>query len=296
MSTTETEVRKGMNDGAGTDDTTAQAESQARQAGWVPKEEFRGDPAKWVDATQYLQINGHLRTDRDRIRSDLDNVKQQNATLQAQLRAQQAALDALQETVVETKTVDLSGREAELTAQIKAARTANDFEEEERLRDERDKVRREKEKLAVDKTGGGAQTTSTIPTDPVNTPEFRQFLSDNPWFETDKVMAAASVAILAELNASGVTKNLTPSQRYALAAQKTKERFGIADTRGAQRMEGSRGGGDAGGTDGTGKSYADLPPEAKAACDRQAQRVVGQGKKFKTEAEWRKSYAATYFK
>lgn len=270
-----------------------QAETDARERGWVPKEEFRGDQSKWVDAPQYLQINGHLRNDRDRVRADLDQVKQQNSTLQAQLRAQQAALDALQETVVETKTTDLKADEADLTTQIKAARSSGDFDLEESLRDKRDKVRREAEKLSVDKpvdrvnTGGGEDKTQT--------PEFRQFLADNPWFESDRVMAAASVAILAELNASGQTKDLTPSQRYALAAQKTKERFGM-ETKQVSRMEGSRGGADSGGGDGTGKSYQDLPAEAKAACDRASARVVGQGKKFKTEADWRKSYAQTYFK
>lgn len=288
MSTTEEETRTEV-------DEAAVAEASAREKGWVPKEEFRGDQSKWVDAPQYLQINGHLRNDRDRVRADLDQVRQQNANLAAQLRAQQAALDALQTEVVETKTTDLAATEAELTAQIREARKADDFDLEESLRDKREEVRRQKLGLTVDKakpsaqaTGGGASA--------VESPEFKQFLHDNPWFETDRVMAAASVAILSELNASGATKDLTPGQRYTLAAQKTKERFGMQEGRGASKMEGSRGGADAGGGDGTGKSYADLPSDARTACDKLSSRVVGPGKKFKTEAEWRKSYTTTYFK
>lgn len=296
MSTTEGETRQGINavDQAAAAQA-AEAETSARAQGWVPKEDFRGDQTKWVGAGEFLEIQERRGVTTTRLRTDLDSVKQQNATLQAQLRAQQAALDALQETVVETKTTDLTATESDLTAQIKAARTANDFDKEEELRDKREEVRRQKARLTVDKSGGTAQAGGEVK-DPTKSPEFQEFLKDNPWFETDRVMAAAAVATLAQLNAEGKTKDLTPTQRFALAAEETKKRFGIIGAKaGAQKMEGSRGGGDAGGGDGTDKAYADLPAEAKAACDRQSQRVVGPGKKFKDLASWQKSYTRTYF-
>ena len=44
-----------------------------------------------------------------------------------------------------------------------------------------------------------------------------------------------------------------------------------------------------------GKSYADLPPEAKAACEDQARKLVGDGRAFKDTASWRKYYAEVFF-
>lgn len=281
-----------------TDETGGDAavvETEAREKGWVPKEEFRGDPTKWTDAPQFLELNKNVRQDRDRLRGDINGLRSQNANLEARLRAQQAALDALQTDVTETKTANLDEQEADLTAQIKEARKSNDFDAEETLRDKREEIRREKAGLTVDKTRQNDQTRSNGK-DLTQTPEFQAFLGENPWFESDKVMAAAAVAILSDLNASGKTKDLTPSQRFALVAEETKKRFGIQDRRGTSKTEGSRGGADAGGGDGTGKSYSDLPADAKAACDKMVARVVGPGKKFKDESAWRKSYAATYFK
>lgn len=53
---------------------------------------------------------------------------------------------------------------------------------------------------------------------------------------------------------------------------------------------GRQGGGSAGG-----KGYADLPPDAKATCDRQAARFVGAGRAHKDEKSWQKAYASKYF-
>ena len=50
----------------------------------------------------------------------------------------------------------------------------------------------------------------------------------------------------------------------------------------------------AGGGGGTTKTYADLPPEAKQACENFAKKLVGPGRAYKTVEEWRKAYVARY--
>jgi hypothetical protein len=74
-------------------------------------------------------------------------------------------------------------------------------------------------------------------------------------------------------------------------AAEVKEKFG--NGRSSDRVEGSRGGSTS--QRSSGRSYADLPAADKAACDRFATRLVGEGKAFKTQAEWRKRYVADYF-
>jgi len=72
---------------------------------------------------------------------------------------------------------------------------------------------------------------------------------------------------------------------------------GKSEPRG-DKVEGARnGGGDEGGAPASrrGQSYANMPADARRACDDDARRFVGATKRFKTEAEWRSNYAQIYF-
>ena len=46
---------------------------------------------------------------------------------------------------------------------------------------------------------------------------------------------------------------------------------------------------------GGGKTYNDLPPDAKIACDGWSKQLVGEGRRHKTLADWRASYTKTFF-
>lgn len=279
--------------------TPAQIESEASELGWVPKERFRGDPAKWTEAKDFLDYGNKalpaLKTVNRRLTREMEEVKAANANYDARLKASEAALKAVSETITETRTVDLKAQEAELTEQIKAARKENDIDLEETLRDERDALRQKINapvKPAVDNGGNTGQATTV---DVMKSAEFKQFQKDNPWFEDDQMMAAAAVAAMANLNKTREAANLTLAQKFAHVETEVKKRFGMAVKPDRSKTEGSRGGADSGGGDGTGKTYADLPSDAKTACDDQGKRFVGAGKKFKTSAEWRSAYCAKYF-
>ena len=53
----------------------SEAEVKARRLGWVPQEEFKGNPEQWRDADAFLQrgeeIHGYLKADLDRLHSTL---------------------------------------------------------------------------------------------------------------------------------------------------------------------------------------------------------------------------------
>jgi hypothetical protein len=131
----------------------------------------------------------------------------------------------------------------------------------------------------------------------MNSQEFRDFESNNPWFKAEPMKAAAAVAAMAELNKqlAAEGRSLTLAQKFAHVEASVKKAFGMETRRSAgPAVESSRGGADSGGGDGTGRSYNDLPADAKQACDDLAERFVGKGK-FKTLADWRKSYTKKYF-
>src|SRR5216684_794953 len=57
------------------------AEDQARALGWVPEEEYTGNPSKWADAETFLEVhsknNGALRKALAAQAKDLEELKQQ---------------------------------------------------------------------------------------------------------------------------------------------------------------------------------------------------------------------------
>ena len=56
-------------------------EAEARSHGWTPKEEFKGDPSKWVDATTFVkradEVMPFLKKQNKALKSELEDVKKQ---------------------------------------------------------------------------------------------------------------------------------------------------------------------------------------------------------------------------
>ena len=46
---------------------------------------------------------------------------------------------------------------------------------------------------------------------------------------------------------------------------------------------------------GRGRSFADLPADARDACDRQGRKLVGEGRAFKDMNAWRSYYVNLYY-
>ena len=81
-----------------------------------------------------------------------------------------------------------------------------------------------------------------------------------------------------------------------VSAEAAKEitRLGASGGRPQSKVEAGRTGGGASG--GGGKSYNDLPADAKAACDGYNNTLVGKGRLHPDIESWRKAYAADYFR
>ena len=87
-------------------------EQEARTLGWVPQEEFKGDPNRWVDADTFVE-RGHtvmpiLRKNNERLET---LVKQQAEELN---KMKDAELKKLAEKARETKTEFEEDAEAEI--------------------------------------------------------------------------------------------------------------------------------------------------------------------------------------
>lgn len=88
---------------SGTNDAAARDyEAEAREQGWAPKEEYKGDPAKWKDAKKFVEDGEHiagLATKRKRdLERELDELRvtlsQQQQVYSRQLQKERAEREA----------------------------------------------------------------------------------------------------------------------------------------------------------------------------------------------------------
>lgn len=279
-------------------------EEKAKAQGWKPQEEFGGDPKNFVDAETYVkrgeEILPFMKASNRRLN---ETVEQLQGRLVEQERINRANSLALEEVQTANREVVVERAEQsveEIEAAIVDAREANDVQTELKLLRQHaaavGAVAKAKEKPAPrqqqQQLNGGDLT---------KTPEFQSFMQANPWWTEDPVMRAASIEIQNQLYSGGkITAAMPMAERLTIVADATRAKFGMKDSgrRGnPSRVEG--GGGQGGGNESTaaGKSFSDLPEDAKVACDKAGKRlkIGGEGAKYKTIDDWRKSYTATYF-
>lgn len=292
------------------------AEAQARELGWRPKDEYSGDPAKWVDADQYLKngesIVPYLRADRRKLLTTVEGLRTRLDQQEAVIRANNESMEALKKVTATTRVNQLEDEVRSLRSQLVTARNSGNIETEAQVEEQLDQTReqlrdarKQRDQPAAPPPPPVNGSTNAGGRDVTQQPEFQQFLADNPWFQTDEVMAGAAVALMKQKSADPGFLLKTPGQRFAMVAQEIKARFGLDDSNnppptrrdskveGGNRSEGTRQRG--GGAGSSKRSYSDLSPEARAICDRQAKSLVGpkgSGRAFETIDAWRAHYAS----
>ena len=274
-------------------DGVLNAETEARQLGWVPLEEFRGDPEKWRDAETFLDhgksVMPILRKNNQRLSEEVHTLREETARLQKLFQASQEAIQELQESNVENTRAAVERARKDLLASLKMAKESGDVDAEIRIAEELADLK------GAQRAAGGKKPEAPPPPSPPAQPEihpdFAGWMKDNPWFGTDPRKTARAQAIAYELRADSENDSLEGRAFYDRVSEIMEERSTgqqVPKVGGARHVP-------RGGANGGGRTYADLPPEAKEACDRQARRLVGEGRAFKDIDSWRKSYAATYF-
>lgn len=276
-----------------------QVEAEARRMGWKPKEEFRRPPEDWLDARTFVERGKEILPI---VRSRLERAEVENQTLRDRLAAaetraveQQGQIDGLKQFSTEVAQQQRERVRAELLAELSAAREKNDVVAEAAVLDKLADTRAKPAAAAKPNGNGAAASTAAPAPRPQDTPVFQAWLRENDWFEKDPVMRAAALEISAQMGKSGELEGVDQQGRLDLLARETLKRFHApAPPAARSRVEG--GGRPAAATETTSTedaTYDNLSADAKAACDGQASRLnlVGEGKAFKTLAEWRAHYA-----
>jgi hypothetical protein len=241
------------------DEQAAQAEAQrqadegkARNQGWRPKEEFRGDPAKWVDAAEFNRRGEEhipiLRANLERTRQELDETK----------RIAKEAVD-FQRQLNERDRRRLQGEIDALNQQKLAAVSSGDTQA--YLASEHGI------KLRSEQMPPAEQARPAQPEIPA---EVRDFATRNPWITSDPELGAAAQAFHVGLQNHPDTQFLPLAENLRRTEEHIRrmypEKFGNPRRNLPGTVEGAPALG--AGSKPRKKGYIDLPAEARAACDK----------------------------
>ena len=273
---------------------STEVEQAAREMGWRPKEEFRGDTSKWVDAETFVSRGENfipiLRADREKLRGEVAETKAALTETQQLLRASQEAIDELKRYHSEDTARQVEKAKKDLVKQLKQAREDGDVEAEVEIQDELTKIRTAQAAPAP----APKPAAPAAPTAPPADQDFTAWSANNTWFASNPRLRGLTLGIAEELRSKQPTLK---GKAFYDAIDAEMADYLDPPARGTDKVQGGRGpsGGSGGGSGGRQKTYADLPADAKQACDGYASKLVGPGRAHKDLASWQAAYAADYF-
>jgi hypothetical protein len=246
--------------------------SRAQLYGWVPKEDFRGDVTKWVDANTFLkraeEILPIARSMNKKLENDLVMTKKELAEATKAIKAVIQAHKKEAEGSYETKLSQITEK------QIKAV-AEGDSETWARLEQEKQKLQKPAE-IAYEVQSDNSAEAAIV----------SQWKRDNSWYDSDPELGTYADAVS---NFIAVRRGkLPPDELLKLVKEEVQkrfpEKFENRNRHNPPAIDRSNFGGNGDSKNGK-KTYSDLPKDAKDACDSLvAQKVLT-----------RESYVKTYF-
>jgi len=158
-----------------------EAEHRAMETGWVPKDQWQGDPDAWRPAKEYLD-RGEL----------FQKIETQNRTI----KEVKKALDDLRAHHKSVRETEYARAISELKAAKLEALQDNDAATVMKIEDQIDLVKDEQEKLK-------SQPTVAVEAEP--NPVFQNWVDANKWYERDQPMRAYADALGRELAYRGMS-------------------------------------------------------------------------------------------
>ena len=282
-------------------EVTQEEIAEAKELGWADKDAWKGDPEKWVGAKEFLERGRHIlpivQEHNKKLRGTVGSLSTRLASAEEALRSANAAIEALQESNAADVKEQVEAARKDLREQLAQASRDGDHERIAELTDSLTQLNTANADAGGDDDKGGKGGKDDKGDPPKIHPEVAKWYKDNPEFATDRRRIMLARAVAEELREEG--EDAVGAAFLDLVAVEVNKTLGTPQQRrSAARAESGNGGGGrgAGGGGGSeGKTYADLPTEAKQTCERMAARLVGPNRAHKDLASWQKSYAKQYF-
>jgi hypothetical protein len=293
----------GSPDGGGDAPDRAAIETEARGMGWAPKDRWRGDPNAWLDADKFVERGKtfvpFLQHERKKLRGELDQRDQVLNETKAELAAVKEQLKGIT-TFNEQMAKDRQARrKAEIGVELKAAREAGDDVRVAELQNELGDVI--KPPVVTPPPTQQQPPQNQPPAGPQVLPWVKGFLDSNEdFFANPRKVALFNVEVLERRKGGDTRVGEGDGVAFLTEAREAVERMMGGNPRRQMPSKGEEsrpgGGNNSGGGGGAGgKTFADLPADARSKCDSQEERYVGKDKVFKDQKSWRAHYVSEYF-
>lgn len=232
------------------EDQPADVEARARNLGWKPLDQFKGDEKDFIDASEFVRRGEEV----------LPIMKAANSKLEKQVQRLEKTLEKFAEHHSKTEARAYERALSDLEARQAEAVEANDHAAVKEITKEMVALEKEVAKPKADETDDGEEA-------------FNDWKAENPWFDKDKGLRAAAIGIAEEI------KNdfKDPVKQRAEVVKRIKADFPEKFTN-PRRTQAAAVEGVGAGPKSTGKSYADLPAEAKKMCDEFVRDIKGFSK------------------
>ena len=261
-----------------------QYESEARAQGWVAKEEFRGSEDDWVDAETFVrrgkEIMPILRKNNEKLLKELGEAKK----MAEEARETAKEFREFQKQQFERKTKDLESQLENLKQAKREAITQGDGDRAIAIDDAMDELKEQRQeakedlKAAEEKVKEAPQVTQD--------PTLNEWMDKNDWFGKDSRMTGVANGLGVELRRENPSLN---GQAFldkldSELQEMFPEKFGKKRT--PNPMEGSPNGTARPSVSSGKKTYNNLPPEAKAACDKFVKQGLMTKEAYVAEYDW----------
>lgn len=215
-------------------------EIEALAMGWKPKDGFKGDESKFVDAPEYVRRGKEI----------MPFLRKELATSNAKLAKLEKTLERFAEHHSKTEQRMYAKAMEDVQSRIDTAASAGDVQA---VRDATDELVGLTKEASVPKPALDTEAQAT----------FEEWKADNPWYGKDSEMTAEADVIGNDLFNR---KKLTGKEQGAEVTRRIKlmfpDKFENPRRNGAATVEGG-----IGTRKPAGKTYSDLPADAKKACD-----------------------------
>lgn len=235
-------------------------EKEARAMGWVPQEEWRGDPDKWRDKKEFVEFGDNimpiLRSNNKMLIDKQTKSDARIAQLEQVLREYSEHNKKIEERAYERAKKEYEAGREQIMAEQKKAASEGDISKYHELETQ-------KEKLESTKPEKPEETSTAIP------PEVEEWRQENPWYDEDQELQAAANIIgqaYRQVHPRMATKNVLKYMKQQIE-KLYPEKFENPNRSDTTDVGSSDNTGNSGKKSGK-KTYADLPEEAKKWCDR----------------------------
>ena len=262
----------------------SQFESEARAQGWVAAEEFRGSESDWVDAETFVrrgkEIMPILRKNNEKLLKELGEAKK----MAEEARESAKEFREYQKQQFEKKANDLEGQLEQLKQAKRDAITQGDGDRAIAIDDAMDDLKEQRLEAKEELKAAEAKAVEVpqITQDPI----LNAWMDKNDWFGKDSRLTGMANGLGVELRREnpGLNGQAFLDKLDQELQEMLPEKFG--KKRVQNPMEGSPNGTARPSASSGKKSYNNLPPEAKAACDKFVKQGLMTKEAYVAEYDW----------